>query len=194
MTRTTAHLIPTPEQIATIDPAVDWEAALAAGVTFAHRAAHTRTVPCDDEPRCRARAGEGCTTPNGWGRAAHQSRADRAYGRPARPRRPGRLTDRQAQWLEVAAETDDHRLYAAGQYGYLDGDAHDRQTADAMERAGLIEQIGVGPDCHERIFDLTDAGWSTYWTHSLVIHRGTPEHHAADCRCKTTRPEKGSPA
>lgn len=188
MTQTTTT--PTPEQIATIDPLVDLDAADAAGVTLDHRRAHVLTFDCD-EPRCSGRAGQYCTTPNGWlaKGGLHASRVDKAYGRtkPAKTR-AHRLTDPQAEWLEHAAESDAHRLYAPDQYANLRGDAARRAKADAMERAGLIHQVAAADDGAERVFELTDTGWAAYWTHRLVIRRGTP-NHPATCPCKTTEPK-----
>jgi hypothetical protein len=189
MTQTTTT--PTAEQIATIDPLVDMETADAAGITMAHRAAHILTVACD-EPRCPGRTGDDCRSPNGWmvRYGFHASRVDKAYGRtkPAKTR-AHRLTDPQAEWLEHAAESDAHRLYAPGQYGHLRGDAARRAKADAMERAGLIHQVATGSDGAERVFELTDTGWAAYWSHRLVIRRGTPPNHPATCPCKTTEPK-----
>ncbi len=178
--------VPTPEQIATLDPDTDFEAAYAAGVTYFHRRDHVLTIACP-RPRCRGDVGYHCTTPNGWSAGLHKDRANLAYGRTkqAKPR-PHRLTDRQAEWLELAAESDDHRLYAPGQYANFSGDAALRATADAMEKAGLIVQVGV--DDGERVFGLTDVGWSTYWTHRLVIRHGTPPGHPASCPCVATAP------
>ncbi len=178
--------VPTAEQIATLDPNTDFDAAYAAGVTFTHRRDRIQSFACP-RPRCGARIGASCTTPNGWLAQFHRERVDLAYGivRNARPRR---LTDTQAQWIEAAAESDDHLLYAPDQYGTLRGDRARRQTADAMEAAGLIHQVGIGSDGCERVFALTDAGWSTYWTHRLVIRRGSPPEHPDTCPCKTAAP------
>lgn len=177
--------IPTSEQIATLDPSVDFDAAYAAGVTFTHSGNHIRTFACPRK-RCPARSGDSCRSPNGWGVAGgfHKERTDLAYGRtrPAKPRKH-RLTDAQAQKLEVAAETDDHRLYAVGQYAQFGGDAADRQTADAMERGGLIHQVGENRG--DRIFELTDEGWRVYHTHRLIIRRALPDHPAT-CPCRIT--------
>jgi hypothetical protein len=185
---TAAVITPTPQQIATLDPCVDFDAAYAAGVTFTHRRKHIQSFACPRK-RCPARAGESCTTPNGWLAAggAHKERADLAYGRtkPVKPRKH-RLTDRQAQWLEGIAENESHRWHATDKYAQFSGDAADRATADAMERGGLIHQ--VGEERGERIFELTVEGWRLYWTHRLVIRRGTPPGHPATCPCKATEP------
>ncbi len=182
---TTTMPVPTAEQIATLDPDTDFDAAFAAGVTYFHRRDHVLTVACP-RPRCAGRVGVHCTTPNGWSAGLHKERADVAYGR-TRKARPHRLTDRQAEWLELAAESDDHRLYAPGMYANFSGDAAQRQTADAMENAGLIAQVGTTRD-DERMFELTDAGWRLYWMHRLVIRHGTPPGHPDTCPCVTTAP------
>lgn len=190
-----SEILPTPtaEQIATLDPDQDFEAAYTAGVTFTHRRLHILTVACP-RPRCEARPGFHCRTPNGWGRDFHHERADAAYGR-VRPKRKPRLTDRQAEWLECAAETPDHLLYAPDQYATLSGDAAARTTADAMEAADLIRHIRTEENGQERVFELTGDGWRTYWTHRLVIRRSLDHlnhlNHPPTCPCKTTRPKEG---
>ena len=165
-------LQPTPEQIATVDPLHDMILADQLGITMAHRNAHIRTVGCD-EPRCTGRTGAECRGPNGHmvKGGYHASRVDKAYNRAkTRTAAKRKLTDPQAEWLEDAAESHDHRLYAPDQYATLRGDAARRAKADAMERAGLIHQVDTTPDGW-RVLELTDTGWATYWTHRLVIRR-----------------------
>lgn len=177
---------PTPEQIATLDPDRDFEAAYTAGVTFTHRRQHILTVACP-RPRCNARVGENCATPNGWLTDFHKDRADLAYGR-TRPKRKPRLTDRQAEWLEWAAESDDHRLVGPGQQAAFRGDAAARATADAMLAAGLVHVVAED-EYGERTLELTDLGWSTYWTHRLVIRRSLDYlNHPVTCPCRATQP------
>lgn len=176
---------PTVEQIATIDPDTDFEAAYAAGVTFTHRRAHILTVACP-RPRCRAGLGQHCITPNGWTANFHRERADLAYGRtkPARTRKH-RLTDPQAVRIEVAAEYG--QFYAAGQYANFSGDAAERAVADALLRAELVEQ--VAEDAYERTLRLTAEGWRTYWHHKLVIRRLPDDQHDSTCPCATEEPK-----
>lgn len=148
---------------------------------FAARRRLARTVVCP-MPRCRAPIGADCRTPNGYA-ALHSVRVKAAAGTPSKvkPRRH-RLTDAQAQRIETAAEHG--RIFAADQYGTLRGDAADRACADALLRAGLVEQARV-LDSGERELRLTADGWRAYWHHRLVIRRLPEERHAETCPCAT---------
>lgn len=182
---TTVAPTPTAEQIATLDPDHDFDAAYAAGVTYSHRRAHILTFVCP-RPRCPARVGKDCLTPNGWLVAGgfHKERCDLAYGRtkPAKARRH-RLTDAQAQRIEVAAETDG-TITVAGTYANYSGDAADRAAGDALLNAGLMEQVAVD-DYGYRTLRLTDEGWRTYWHNRLVIRRLPDQQHNTTCPCAT---------
>lgn len=150
-----------------------------------------KAVACT-RPRCRARVGEHCTTPNGYTTKPHRERETAAGLRPAPPARAPRLTVKMSNWLEIAAHRDGHELYAPDQHASLSGEAAMRQTADAMERAGLIRE--VDRTAHgERIFNLTDLGWSTYWTHPLCWASASRLGHAKTCPCNSTRPEDVQP-
>lgn len=182
---TTVAPTPTAEQIATLDPDHDFDAAYAAGVTYSHRRAHILTFVCP-RPRCPGRAGEHCTTPNSWLATGgfHRERCDLAYRRTktAKPRKH-RLTDPQAQHIEVAAETDG-TITLAGQWAQFGGDAAERATGDALLRAGLFEQVAV--DNHgygERTLQLTAEGWRQYWHNRLVIRRLPDQQHDTTCPC-----------
>ncbi len=180
--RTSVAPEPTPEQIATVDPYRDPLAADAAGVTYVHAGAHIRTVACP-RPRCPAGVGEDCRTPNGYVTGYHPERRDRAYGRPAAPKRKPRLTDAQAQRIEIAAVHG--QFHAAGQYANYSGDAAERAVADALLRAGLVEVTAT--DVYgERTLKLTPEGWRTYWHHRLVIRRHPDEQHDTLCPCAAT--------
>jgi hypothetical protein len=134
--------------------------------------------PCD-RPRCGAKPGEECKTPNGY-RTHHKSR-----GRLAAVKRPHRLSDAQAQRIEWAAENG--VFYAPGQWANLRGDATKRACADALERARLVEQVGW-TDAGERIFRLTEAGWGAYHESPLVIRRVPDEQHPPVCPCRPSTP------
>lgn len=179
---------PHPDAVATIDPAADIQAATAAGVNFTHRRDRIQTFACP-RPRCRAQVGASCTTPNGYLAQFHRERVALAYpsAKPVRARKH-RLTDVQAEWIENAAEGGDHRVYAPDQYAALSGDAARRQTADALVDAGLL--VVVDTVQGERVLELTGAGWSTYWTHTLVIRHGVPDDHPDTCPCVTTHPTR----
>lgn len=183
---------PHPDAVATIDPAADIRAASAAGVSFTHRRDRIQSFACT-RPRCSAPVGVGCRTPNGYLAQFHRERVALAYPstKPVRARKH-RLTDPQAAWIELAAEGDQHRMYAPDQYATLGGDAARRQTADALIAAGLFNVVDTTTD-GERVLELTDAGWSTYWTHRLVIRRGTPDHPDT-CPCVTTDPARTAAA
>lgn len=150
--------------------------------TYQQRHAARLSEPCP-MPRCRAGVGQQCTTPNGW-LAYHKARENAVLGVTpalAKPRKH-RLTDAQAQRIELAAQFG--QLYAADQHAALGGDAAERVCADALERAGLVAQVGTGDDGCERIFELTAEGWRTYWHHRLVIRRLPDERHAETCPCE----------
>lgn len=147
---------------------------------FAARRRLARTVACP-MPRCRAPIGADCRTPNGYA-ALHAARvraASAGTAPKAKPRRH-RLTDAQAQRIETAAEHG--RIFAADQYGTLRGDAAERAVADALLRAGLVEQVRV-LDSGERELRLTAEGWRTYWHHRLPIRRLPEARHAGTCPC-----------
>ncbi len=130
--------------------------------------------PCD-RPRCKAKPGEECRTPNGY-RTHHASR-----GRVAAVKRPHRLTDAQAERIEWAAEQG--TFEAPGQYATLRGDAKRRACADALERVGLVAQVGE-TNYGWRIFELTEAGWKAYHESPLVIRRFDESRHDETCPCR----------
>lgn len=136
------------------------------------------SVPCP-QPRCLARTGEDCRTPNGW-LTYHKAREKAVRGEaPAAPRRH-RLTDAQAQRIEVAAHYG--QVYAAGQYANFAGDAAERAVADALVHHGLMEAVAAD-QYGERKLHLTAEGWRTYWHHRLVIRRLPDDQHAGTCPC-----------
>lgn len=143
-------------------------------------------------PRCYGGTwrGQSCTTPNGWGRGFHTERVRLAFGLPA-PKAKHRLSDAQAERLEWAAVHPEHHLYAPDQYAQFSGDAADRNCADAMVKAGLLELVATSPS-GERTLTPTAAGWHLYHTHKLVIQRDlTHLGHPATCPCTTpTTPER----
>ncbi len=130
--------------------------------------------PCS-RPRCGAKPGEECRTPNGY-RTHHASR-----GRVAAVNRPHRLSDAQAQRIEWAAEQG--VFEAPDQYATLRGDATKRACADALERAGLIVQVGT-TEYDWRIFALTVDGWKAYHESPLVIRRVPDDKHPPICPCR----------
>lgn len=172
---------PTAEAIATLDPDVDFEAAYAVGVTYTHRRTHILTFACP-RPRCPARVGEHCTTPNGWSTNFHKERIDLAYGRTKPKPCKHRLTDSQAQRIEWAAEHGTY--YAAGQHAHFGGDAAERAVADALLAHGYVEEAAVD-GYGERCLRLTAEGWRTYWHHRLVIRRLPDGRHDTTCPCVT---------
>jgi hypothetical protein len=148
--------------------AVDYFATIAADAEKRRADRDARlSAPCP-MPRCRAAVGEGCRTPNGW-LAYHKARERAVRGEQPKPTRKHRLTDAQAQRIEVAAEYG--QFCAPGQYADLGGDAAERAVADALERHG------------ERTMRLTAEGWRTYWHHRLVIRRLPDGRHDSTCPC-----------
>ncbi len=128
-----------------------------------------------DKPYCRAKPGQECRTPNGH-RTHHKTR-----GRVAAVKRPHRLSDAQAERIEWAAEQG--TFEAPDQYATLRGDAKRRACADALERAGLVVQVGT-TGYGWRIFALTAAGWAAYHESPLVIRRFDESRHDETCPCR----------
>jgi hypothetical protein len=142
--------------------------------------------PCP-MPRCPAGVGQECQTPNGWA-TYHKRRAWAVANggvEPPRKARALRLSDAQAQRIEWAAERGVY--YAPDQYATLRGEAAERACADALERAGLVEQFDTSPD-DERMFRLTTEGWKVYHTHRLVIRRFDESRHDDECPCRRPSP------
>lgn len=138
------------------------------------------SVPCP-QPRCHARAGQDCTTPNGWA-AFHKARDRASRGeqpKPAKPRRH-RLSEAQAERVEWAARLG--RYFAPDQYAQFGGNAAERAVADALQRHGLVEQFDT-TESGERVFRLTEAGWRAYWHDPKVIRRLPDERHTELCPC-----------
>lgn len=152
------------------------------GMTYAEAVRHRQSVVCP-MPRCRAQVGHPCRSPNGWGVGTHKARIWLADGEP--PKQPKarkhRLTDAQAQRIEIAAEYG--QFYAAGQYANFGGDATERAVADALLRNGLVEQASAD-EYGERKLVLTEAGWRAYWHDPKVIRRVPDERHADTCPCR----------
>jgi hypothetical protein len=136
--------------------------------------AHKLRNPCS-RPRCGAKVGEECRTPNGY-RTHHRERDSDLKSVPRRHR----LTDAQARRIEWAAERGVY--YAPGQYATLRGEAAERACADALERAGLVEQFGTTAS-EERMFRLTTDGWKAYHSSVLVIRRFDESRHDEQCPC-----------
>lgn len=137
------------------------------------------SAPCP-MPRCRAQVGVDCTTPNGW-LTYHKARERAVRGeQPRATARRHRLTEAQAERVEIAAQHG--HLYAPGQHAQFGGDAAERAVADALERHGLVEQVSAD-EYGERTLRLTAAGWRAYWHDRKVIRRLPEDQHSATCPC-----------
>lgn len=147
------------------------------GTDYQSRQTAVRAVRC---PRCHAEPGQQCTTPNGWA-ALHKARINAAAGRQPAKRGTFRLSDAQAERLEWAAEAG--VFYAPDQYAAHAGDAARRAVADALVRAGLVEETGP-QQCGERALRLTAEGWRVWCTHRLVIRRFPEGQHPEACWCR----------
>ena len=96
--------------------------------------------------------------------------------KPAKPLSPTgvRLSEKQAEEIEG--------YVMCGGYGcvstaHFHGDAQHRQTVNALEAKGIVEQVGDA-DCYERQMRLTVFGWAVYNQHRLIIKRLTDEQVA----------------
>lgn len=78
-----------------------------------------------------------------------------------------RLSEKQASRIELAAQ--DGVLYAPT--SHFHGDAARRQSINALEAKGIVEQFDTTPDGYDRLMRLTQFGWLVYRQHPKVIRR-----------------------
>lgn len=140
-------------------------------VSYAEQIGHLRSVAC---PRCHARPGDPCTTPNGY-TTRHKDRDRALAGTAPKPRANGlRLTEAQAERIErAAANGGDYWAPRPGGQALFSGDGAERQVATALLDKGLFELVdaavrNLSSEAHYR---LTADGWRVYATHRLIIRR-----------------------
>jgi hypothetical protein len=79
-----------------------------------------------------------------------------------------RLSEAQAEEIERAAERGGE-LYAST--AHFHGDAHHRQTVQALEAKGIVRFVRLSEDGYDRVYELTQFGWQVYQQHRLIIRR-----------------------
>ncbi len=82
-----------------------------------------------------------------------------------------RLSEKQAELIELAVQYDDgHPGIMYCPVGHLSGDHEARQTVQALEAKGIVEQVDTTRE-YERLMRLTPFGWQVYRQHRLIIRR-----------------------
>ena len=80
-----------------------------------------------------------------------------------------RLSERQAEEIEGYVQRGG---YGSVSTAHFHGDAQHRQTVNALEEKGIVEQVGDA-DHYGRNMRLTEFGWQVYDQHRLIIKRLT---------------------